>query len=401
MPRTSFATAAGVMALFTTLTLTAQRGGAPAGGTQPARPPQTPGQIVPRPAEGREPQLPVPNIREYKPRSTLVVPEHQVPRAKFPVVDIHGHPPAFLDAGVVKTVLSAMDPLNIQLMVQASGSSGERLRTQIETVRAAGQQHRIVMFTTLNLRDVGPGSGQKIAQQLEADIKAGAVGVGEISKAFGLTTRKADGTRLKLDDPELDPVWQTAARLKIPMFIHVADPSEFFAPLDYNNERWLELALYPDRRYQDRSRFPSFEDLMAERDRLFEKHPNVIWVLAHLGWHAQDLARLGRMFDRMPNLYSEVGAVLYDLGRQPRTAREFFVKYQDRLLFGKDSFQPDEYPYYWRVFETNDEYFDYYRDYHAFWKLYGMGLPDDVLRKVYYANALKLMPSVSRTGFSQ
>jgi predicted TIM-barrel fold metal-dependent hydrolase len=122
-------------------------------------------------------------------------------------------------------------------------------------------------------------------------------------------------------------------------------------------------------------------------------------VLAHLGWHANDLPRLGRMLDSFPNLYSEVGAVLYDLGRQPRTAREFLIKYQDRILFGKDSFQPDEYPYYWRVFETDDEYFDYYRGYHAFWKMYGLALPDSVLKKIYYQNALKLVPGISRDGF--
>jgi predicted TIM-barrel fold metal-dependent hydrolase len=138
---------------------------------------------------------------------------------------------------------------------------------------------------------------------------------------------------------------------------------------------------------------------MAERERLFARHPRTIWVLAHLGWHANDLARLGRMLDSFPNLYSEVGAVLYDLGRQPRTARAFLIKYQDRILFGKDAFQPDEYSYYWRVFETEDEYFDYYRDYHAFWKMYGLGLPDSVLKKVYYQNALKIIPGVPRDGF--
>ena len=185
----------------------------------------------------------------------------------------------------------------------------------------------------------------------------------------------------------------------MPVFIHVADPAEFFQPLDYNNERWLELALYPDRRYQDRSRFPAFDELMAERDRMFAKHPNTTFILAHLGWHANDLGRLGAMIDKMPNVYAEVGAVLYDFGRQPRAAHDFFVKYQDRMLFGKDSYQPDEYPYYWRVFETADEYFDYYRDYHAFWKLYGMALPDEVLKKLYYANALRLMPGLPRAGF--
>jgi predicted TIM-barrel fold metal-dependent hydrolase len=358
-----------------------------------------PGQVRARPGEGREPEFPPPTIVQYHPRSTLVVSVHMVPRARYPVIDIHGHPPALLSDPVINQVGEAMDSLNLQVMVNANGSSGDRLTSQLAAVKASRYKDRFVIFTTLSLRDVGPGSGARIAAQLEADIRAGALGVGEIGKGFGLFNRKADGTRLHLDDPELDPVWETAARLKIPVFIHVGDPSEFFQPIDYQNERWLELSLYPDRRYQDRSRFPSFEELMAERDRLIAKHPRTIWVLAHLGWHANDLARLGRMLDSFPNLYSEVGAVLYDLGRQPRTAREFLIKYQDRILFGKDSFQPDEYPYYWRVFETDDEYFDYYRGYHAFWKMYGLALPDSVLKKVYYQNALKLIPGISRDGF--
>jgi predicted TIM-barrel fold metal-dependent hydrolase len=256
----------------------------------------------------------------------------------------------------------------------------------------------MVQFTNISFNNVGPGFGQRAAQQLEADVKAGAIGVGEINKGFGLSARKSDGTRLKLDDPELDPIWQTAARLNIPVFIHTADPQEFFQPIDYQNERWLELALFRDRRFPSPPN-PTFNELMGERDRLFKRHPKTTFVAAHLGWHANDLARLGKMFDEMPNLYSEVGAVLYDLGRQPRMAREFLIKYQDRVLFGKDSYQPDEFPYYWRVFETADEYFDYYRDYHAFWKLYGLDLPDQVLRKLYYQNALKLLPSISRAGF--
>jgi len=360
---------------------------------------QTPGQVVPRPAQGRVPEFPPPTIREYKPRSTLVVPVHSVPRAKYPVVDIHGHPPALVSDSIINRVGVGMDALNLQVMVSANGTSGDRLKQQVDAIRASRYNGRFVMFTTVNLRDVGPGSGVKLAAQLEADVKAGAVGIGELMKSFGMSNKKADGTRLTLDDPELDIVWETAARLKIPVFVHTADPAEFWQPLDFQNERWLELALYPERRYQDSTRYPSFEQLMAERDRMLRKHPNTRWVLAHLGWHAQDLARLGRMFDSMPNLYAEVGAVLYDIGRQPRSAHDFFVKYQDRLLFGKDSYQPDEYPYYWRVFETNDEYFDYYRDYHAFWKLYGIGLPDPVLKKLYYGNALKIIPGISRAGF--
>ena len=357
-----------------------------------------PGQLRPRPGTGRQPEFPAPSITDYKPRSTLVVPKHEVPRAKFPVVDIHGHPPAFNTPEAVSNVVKLMTPLNIQVMVQTSGASGENLTRSLQSIAASGNKNRVVMFTTVNFRDVAPGWGAKAAAQLEADIKAGALGVGEIGKFLGLRIRKADGTRLKVDDPELDPFWAAAGKLKVPVFLHLGEPQEFFSPLDHTNERWLEMALFADRRFFDREQYPTFDELMAERDRMLMKHPNTTFILAHMGWHSNDLARLGRLFDKLPNLHAEVGAVLYDLGRQPRFGRDFFVKYQDRILFGKDSFQPDEYPYFWRTFETSDEYFDYYRDYHAFWKLYGMGLPDDVLRKLYYGNALRIVPRLPRAG---
>jgi predicted TIM-barrel fold metal-dependent hydrolase len=362
---------------------------------------QTPGQLRPRPAEGREPEFPPPSIRDYKPRSTLVVPQHPVPRAKFPVVDIHGHPfagPGPVTPAAYEAVVKAMDGQNLQLMVNVSGTSGDRLKQMLEVIRTSPYPDRMVVFTTINFRDDRPRV-RRAYGEIEEDVKAGAKGLGEIMKNFGLTAKKTDGTRLQLDDAELDPIWETCARLKIPVHIHTADPAEFFQPIDFHNERWLELSLYPDRRYSDRSRFPSFEELMAERDRLFARHPQTHFIVAHMGWHANDLARLGAMLDRMPNLSTEVGAVLYDIGRQPRTAHEFFLKYQDRILFGKDAYQPDEYPYYWRVFETNDEYFDYYRDYHAFWKMYGIGLPDNVLRKLYYQNAMKLTPGLPHGRF--
>ena len=347
-----------------------------------------------RPGQGRQPTIPPPTILEYKPQSTLVVPEHEVPRAKYPVVDIHGHPPTLDSRANIEAVIEAMDRLNIGVMVQARPSSGARLTSQIEAVREAGYEDRFVFFASLDLNDIGPGSGARIAAQLEADVAAGAVGIGEISKSFGLTAQRSDGTRLAMDDPELDIVWETAGRLGIPVFVHTADPPEFFEPLDFSNERWLELALFERRRFMDRDRFPAFDDLMAERNRMIAKHPETTWILAHMGWHTHDLARLGEIFDAHPNVLAEVGAVLYDLGRQPRFGREFFEKYSDRILFGKDSFQPDEYPYYFRVFETADEYFDYYRDYHAFWKLYGMDLPDDVLRDMYYRNAARIIPGL-------
>ena len=370
---------------------------ATAGSAQVTQGGRSDGALRPRPGANRQPEFPPPSIIDYKPRSTLVVPEHPVPRAKFPVIDVHSHQPAPIPAQQLASVVASMDPLNLQILVNASGASGDALVRSIEAIRSTPHRNRMVMFSNISFRNVGPGFGQKAAEQLEADVKAGAVGLGEISKDFGLGARKADGSRLALDDPELDPIWETAARLRIPVLIHTADPQEFFQPLDYQNERWLELALFPNRRFPP-DRYPSFDQLMAERDRLFARHPKTTFIAAHMGWHANDLARLGRMFDAMPNVYGEMGAVLYDLGRQPRTAHDFLVKYQDRVLFGKDSYQPDEFPYYWRVLETGDEYFDYYRDYHAFWKLYGLALPDSVLRKVYYENALRLMPALPREG---
>jgi predicted TIM-barrel fold metal-dependent hydrolase len=361
--------------------------------------PRSDGALSQRPGADRQPEFPVPSIREYKPHSTLVVPQHPVPRAKYPVIDIHSHQPAPIGAQQLATVVKSMDPLNLRILVNASGATGDRLVQSVAALKNSPYKDRMVMFTNIDFREpVGPGFGQKTAKQIEADVRNGALGIGEIMKNFGLRARKMDGSRLTLDDPELDPIWDTAARLDVPVLIHTADPQEFFQPITYQNERWLELALYPDRRYPA-DRFPAFEQINAERDRLFKKHPKTTYIMAHLGWHANDLGRLAKMFDEMPNVYGEVGAVLYDLGRQPRTAHDFMVKYQDRILFGKDSYQPDEYPYYWRVFETGDEYFDYYRDYHAFWKLYGLALPDQVLRKLYYGNAVKLVPGLPKGAF--
>ena len=358
-----------------------------------------PGMSEVRPQSCQPPEFPPPSIVDYRPRNTLVVPQHLVPKAKFPVVDYHGHPGQLINSAEgLKTLMDSLDKLNVKVMMSANTLSGDALVRTQATIAASPYKDRVRILTGINFNGVGPGWAEKAIAQLEADVKAGAVGVGEIMKGFGINTRKPDGTRLHIDDPALDPIWDACARLNLPVFIHTADPSEFWQPLDFHNERWLELALNADRRYQS-EQFPRFEELMTERDHLFKSYPKTKFIMAHLGWHANDLGRLSKMMDEMPNLYSEVGAVLYDLGRQPRAAHDFLVKYQDRILFGKDAYQPEEYPYYWRVFETKDEYFDYYRDYHAFWKMYGLDLPDVVLQKLYYKNALKLTPGIPQAGF--
>jgi predicted TIM-barrel fold metal-dependent hydrolase len=359
-----------------------------------------PGTTEIRPRNCLAPEGAAPSILDYRPKSTLVTPAHIVKTAKFPAIDYHGHPQGLLGSeDGVASLVAWLDSLNVRMMVAADNMSGERLQKAMAVINASPKaKDRVRVLAGIDFRNVGPGWAEKAVAQLEADVAAGAVGVGEVGKGFGLSIKKADGSRLKLDDPDLDPVWDACARLKLPVFIHTADPQEFFEPIDYTNERWLELSLFPERRYPA-DKYPRFEELMTERDNLFRKHPKTTFVAAHMGWQANDLGRLGKMLDAMPNVYTEVGAVLYDIGRQPRGAHDFFVKYQDRILFGKDSFQPEEYPYYWRVFETRDEYFDYYRGYHAFWKLYGIDLPDSVLKKVYYRNALKIASRLPQTGW--
>lgn len=359
-----------------------------------------PGTTEIRPRSCLGPEDAAPSILDYRPRSTLVAPAHVVKRARYPAIDFHGHPQGRLGSVESLAQLGAeLDALNVRLMIAASNISGDALRRTVATINSSpDMKDRVRAFTGISFQNVGPGWAERAVAQLEADAAAGAVGIGEIGKGFGQSIRKADGSRLALDDPDLDPVWRAAARLKLPVFIHTGDPQEFYKPVDYANERWLELSLFPGRRVSP-DQHPNFDELMKERDNLFRRHPGTTFVAAHMGWHANDLGRLGRMLTDMPNVYVDVGAVLYDIGRQPRAAHDFFVKFQDRILFGKDSYQPEEYPFYWRVFETRDDYFDYYRDYHAFWKLYGMGLPDDVLKKVYYKNALRIAPRLPQAGW--
>jgi len=359
-----------------------------------------PGTTEIRPRSCLGPEEAAPSILDYRPRSTLMAPAHAVRRARYPVIDFHGHPQGRLGSVESLAQLGAeLDALNVRLMIAANNISGDALKRTVTTINSSpAMKDRVRAFTGISLQNVGPGWAERAVAQLEADVAAGAVGIGEIGKGFGQSIRKADGSRLALDDPELDPVWRAAARLGIPVFIHTGDPQEFYRPVDYTNERWLELSLFPGRRVSPDQR-PGFDELMKERDNLFRRHPATTFVAAHMGWHANDLGRLGRMLTEMRNVHVDVGAVLYDIGRQPRAAHDFFVKFQDRIVFGKDSYQPEEYPYYWRVFETRDDYFDYYRDYHAFWKLYGIDLPDDVLKKVYYKNALRIAPRLPQTGW--
>jgi uncharacterized protein len=338
------------------------------------------------------------SIEEYDPKSTLVVPEHPVKRAKYPFIDVHNHQWALTPEGVDKLVAD-MDSINLRIMVNLSGGFGERLKENVAILKSR-YKDRFVVFANMDFSGIDdPDYPQKVANQLEQDLKNGAQGL-KIFKNFGMDLKDTKGQRIHVDDPRFEKVWEVCAKWKVPVLIHTAEPWSFFQPQDRVNERWLELKQFPQRA-RPPNRYPTWETLMTEQHHLFAAHPKTIFINAHLGWLGGNLAELGRLMDQMPNMYTEIGAVLAELGRQPRFARQWFIQHQDRVLFGKDVWEPTEYYYYFRVLETADEYFDYYRKRHAFWKMYGLDLPDDVLKKLYYKNALRIIPGLNAAGFPQ
>lgn len=336
------------------------------------------------------------SFEEYNPPSTLVVPENPVKRAKYPFVDIHNHQ---FDMPIrdLSNLTDEMDSLNMAFMINLSGFRGLYLEKCLKNVQENAPT-RFGLFVNLDWEKIDDPDFIASNLQILSDAKReGAMGL-KVYKGLGLTDQDQNGNRIAIDDPRLDPIWAACGRLGFPVLIHSAEPPSFWLPKDKNNERWLELKQKPNR-YRDPKKVPAFEQILAEQHHVFEKHPETQFINAHLGWMGNDLDRLGKHLDRYPNVMTEIGAVLAELGRQPRRARQFMIDYQDRILFGKDAYKVEEYYTYFRVLETHDEYFDYYRKRHAFWKMYGLGLPDEVLRKIYYKNALRLLPTIDSSLF--
>jgi predicted TIM-barrel fold metal-dependent hydrolase len=341
-------------------------------------------------------RLNVMDVEEYEPISTLVVPKHPLKRAKFPFVDVHNHqwvmPVQNLD-----NLVEEMDSLNMGVMVNLSGFRGKVLEWSLSNVHK-NHPSRLAIFLNINFEELGDaGWPNEALAMMDEAVKQGVRGL-KVYKSLGLTDKDNDGKRIAVDDLRLDPIWAKCGELGIPVLIHSGEPSSFWKPKDKHNERWLELKQEPDR-YRDPAKVPPFEQIMSEQHHVFRKHPQTKFIDAHLGWFGNDLERLGKLFDEMPNVYTELGAVLAELGRQPKAARAFMIKYQDRIMFGKDTYKKEEYYTYFRVLETGDEYFDYYRKRHAHWKMYGLELPDSVLIKVYYKNALSVIPGIDRSLF--
>jgi predicted TIM-barrel fold metal-dependent hydrolase len=349
------------------------------------------------------------SFEEYNPKSTLVVPENVPFRAKFPFIDVHNHQYGMQDGKeFLDGRITDMDSLNMAVMVNLSGrgwtrdidKSTEILVKSLENVKA-NYPNRFVVFTNVDFNTINePGWSERAAQMLEDDVKKyGAKGL-KIYKSLGFSVTNTDGSIVPIDDPRIDGVWAKAGELGIPVLIHTADPAPFWQPLDQFNERWLELKTHP-RRKRDAETGDDFswEELIAQQHRVFKKHSKTTFINAHMGWYPNDLAKLSELLVEMPNMYVEIGAVIAELGRQPSTANKFFTEWQDRILFGKDSWKPEEYETYFRVLETEDEYFRYHKKYHAFWPMYGIGLSDEILKKVYYKNALKIIPGLDKSLF--
>lgn len=351
------------------------------------------------------------DFEKYNPPSTLVVPEHPVTRAKYPFIDVHNHQYRMPEQDL-KELTGEMDKLNMRVMVNLSGrgfkrtedggydvNDGEYLKKAINNAKS-NAPNRLVVFTNVSFVRIGEkGWIENAVKQLGEDVKSGAQGL-KIYKSLGFSVKDNEGNRVSIDDVRLDPIWAKCGELGIPVLIHAADPKPFWDDHDENNERWLELKVRPRRKRSDTNSVP-WQQIIDEQHHIFRKHPQTKFINAHMGWYANDLSKLGQLLDAMPNMYVEIGAVIAELGRQPKMANKFFEKYQDRVMFGKDAWHPEEYYTYFRVLETDDEYFPYYKKYHAYWKMYGLNLPDNILKKLYYKNALEVIPNIDRTLFPE
>ncbi len=374
---------------------------------------------VPAPPAAASAEAPL-ALEDYQPKSMLHVAETKVPRARYPVIDMHTHlswakeSSGGVSRGEVmnflatpQELITVMDRKNVRMMVNLTGGTGAGLAESIRRFEGAYPGR----FATLTEPSYGSFKDEHFPQ-IQADAiqhakNAGARGL-KVLKTLGLFLREdlTTGPLVKIDDKRFDPMWDACGTLGMPVWIHVSDPEAFFLPTDRFNERYEELSNHPDWSFHGRD-YPSNAEIMAARDRVIARHPRTKFLLLHVGNDAENLGFVGQTLDRFPNTYVETGARVGELGRQPRTSRKFFDKYQDRVLFGTDAVPPPFgnetpqqvfgdalYEIYYRFLETEDEYFDYAPapvPPQGRWSIYGIGLPDAILKKVYESNAVRLM----------
>ena len=353
-------------------------------------------------------------LERFRPTPKLVAPRSPAERARFPVVDVHVHPrirfrhdPELLDAFV-----RVMDEHHIALCVSLDGGLGDNLREHLDYL--APYRDRFLVFANVDWQGGGdpddpatwdchrPDFARRTARRLAEARGLGAVGL-KVFKQLGLGYRNPDGSLVAIDDPRWDPIWEACGDVGMPVIIHTADPAAFFDPIDESNERWEELSRHPDWSFHGLDPtgrpWPSRDELLAARNRVIGRHPGVTFIGAHVANCPEDLRRVAEWLNRYPNLVVEVSSRIAELGRQPRAARRFFLAYQDRVMFGTDGPRPAaRLVPHWRFFQTRDEYFPYAENPfppQGLWNIHGLGLSDDVLRKLYHANAERVIPGVA------
>jgi predicted TIM-barrel fold metal-dependent hydrolase len=348
-------------------------------------------------------------VDQFFPRSMLRVPDHTPPRARFPVVDVHVHArhKTHHSPEALAELVRMMDQQNVAVCVSLDGQLGDELESHKRYLWEA-HRDRFVIFANIDWQGDGkieepatwdchrPDFGRRMALALADAKRRGAAGL-KIFKSLGLEYRNPDGSLIAIDDQRWDPIWKACGELRMPVLIHSADPAAFFLPVDRFNERWEELKRHPDWSFAS-SAFPRRDELLAARNRVIARHPETQFIGAHVANNPEDLATVGSWLETYPNLVVEIAARLAELGRQPYTARRFFVRYADRILFGTDGPRPpSRMRPHWRFLETKDESFPYAEGVYppqGLWSIYGLGLPDEVLRKIYYQNAVRLIPGV-------
>ena len=363
-----------------------------AGQTAPAQQDQPQGDIGYKSAPGADEKKTL-LLKDFHPVPMLHTPSHKVDKAKYYVIDVHNHQNDAMridDHMPPERVVEIMNNTNVKTVVILTGMWGEKLQAVIDEM-VKPYPGRFIVFSQIDWSRIDdPNFSQEMVAQLDDAVLRGARGLKQL-KDLGLTVRDKSGKLVTIDDPRLDPIWEECGRLGIPVSIHVSDPEAFFHPVDNTNERYEELTEHPDWSFYG-PQFPSKEALLAARDRMFAKHPHTTFVALHLANWPENLDYVSHLLDTLPNVMVEFGAREAELGRQPRRARDFFIKYQDRIMFGTDNGMDEAmYRNHFRWLETNDEYFDYWGyPGQGRWEIYGMELPDTVLEKIYHKNAERM-----------
>ena len=356
------------------------------------------------------PKPPVVALPDFRPQSMLHVPATKLTCGKFPSVDVHTHFGFRLrgSAEQLDDYVHVMDQNRIAVSVSLDAMLGKSL-DEHRRFLCEKYPDRFAIFVYLDWQGDGkigdwaswdcqrPDFARRTVELLRRAKDEGACGV-KFFKQFGLEYRNPDGTLIQIDDPRWNPIWEACGELGLPVLIHTADPAAFFLPIDAKNERYEELLRHPEWSFYGHD-FPKREALLDALNRVIERFPRTNFIGAHVANNAEDLGTVAQWLDRFPNLYLDTASRIAELGRQPHTAREFCLKYQDRILFGTDGPWPNErLGYYWRFFETHDEYFPYSEKEfppQGLWYIYGLDLPDDVLKKIYFENACRLVPGLA------